>query len=218
LVHVSVEKFVTQPPTPHVFIFTNECGEWRMCAPDEESLVKWMRAIALQASGKTEWSIIVQAPEGPGPNSAVHAPTDTAHKASSASTVAAVRRRSRGGAGTAAVAAGGGGGGGECVAQITTDGRHRTVGPAVVPTRFLEGCGMDADEALRRWKLTHEWRMAVKMDELLTRPPGRHAIDTLKTLYNHFYHRRAKNGHVVFYDVIDAKNQPKLLQILPWDE
>jgi hypothetical protein len=97
-----------------------------------------------------------------------------------------------------------------------TDGTYRTAGLEAVPTRFLAGCGGDATEATRRWKLTHAWRTGggggseagaaeggaarggggggegkgTNMDDVLVKPPGRHELDELKRLYDHFYHRR----------------------------
>ena len=48
----------------------------------------------------------------------------------------------------------------------------QTPGMAVddIPTRFLTGCNHDVKEALRRWRLTHEWRAANRMDDLLEEP------------------------------------------------
>ena len=66
-----------------------------------------------------------------------------------------------------------------------------------IPTRFLEGCGGDEEEAQRRWSLTHAWRAAEAVDEFIVSPPGAKHVEALKALYTHAFHRRAKNGHVV---------------------
>ena len=41
-----------------------------------------------------------------------------------------------------------------------------------------------------------------QVDDYLAHPPGAAHVVKLKKLYKHFFHRRAKNGHVIYYDQV----------------
>lgn len=100
----------------------------------------------------------------------------------------------------------GGGEGGKGDAYDTPTGNTipQTPGmPAdVVPTRYVVGCGGDTDMAAARWSKTHAWRTENDIDGLLHEPHPH--IEFYKSKYAHFFHRRAKNGHVVYYDRMDG--------------
>jgi len=56
----------------------------------------------------------------------------------------------------------------------------------------MDGCGQDEVEALRRWQITHKWRMQHNVDSWLTSPPAGEHVKELKQLYAHHFHRRAR--------------------------
>ncbi|CAM9444274.1 unnamed protein product, partial [Sphacelaria rigidula] len=83
------------------------------------------------------------------------------------------------------------------VAELVTG--HSSGGTELrVPERYLRGCKGDALEAERRWRLTLEWRMAEKVDEVLQEPQPH--FDVIKLHYPHFIHRRARNGCPVWVE------------------
>jgi hypothetical protein len=66
-----------------------------------------------------------------------------------------------------------------------------------VPSRFQRGCGNPA-EALRRWRLTLEWRREHHVNDILSEPQPHFGI--IKQCYPHFIHGRSRQGHPVYYE------------------
>ena len=131
------------------------------------------------------------------------------------------KQKQRGGSG-----GGGGGGGGGGSGDFSYDdvpqpwvAQTKDTKRDEVPTRFLVSCGGDASEAARRWASTWDWRRENRMDELTTCHflPHERAIDELKRLQLHFYHRRARNGKCVFYDRLNPANYKKILAVFSDD-
>lgn len=68
-----------------------------------------------------------------------------------------------------------------------------------VPGRFLRGCQGDHAEALRRWRLTLEWRRDYRVDGILAEPQPH--FFAIKKHYPHFLHGRSVSGnHALYYE------------------
>ncbi len=68
----------------------------------------------------------------------------------------------------------------------------------IPPGRYIRGCGGDRSEALRRWKLTLQWRKSEHVDSILDEKQLH--FDTIKKYYPHYTYGRAKSGSPVYYD------------------
>ena len=111
---------------------------------------------------------------------------------------------------------GGGGGGDEVKAPKPWIAQTRGMPRDMVPTRYLVASGMDETAAERRWAETWVWRRENDMDSLLECAyMGREeAIDELKGLALHCFHRRAKSsGRVVYYDRLDPAAYKQILAV-----
>ena len=71
----------------------------------------------------------------------------------------------------------------------------------VVPTRYLSAAGGDMEKARERWGKTFAWRTEAQMDEAIYEEWWQ--MNQLKKEYRHCFHRRAKNGSVVYYDRLE---------------
>jgi hypothetical protein len=94
---------------------------------------------------------------------------------------------------------------------VTPTGSDPSDQTVQVPGHFLAAEGGDYKKALNRWKETLAFRQRHQMDNLLTQP-HRH-FRAIKNLYPHFYHKRTRQGHIVYYEapgVIDIKVLEKL--------
>lgn len=72
----------------------------------------------------------------------------------------------------------------------------------VLPKRFLNAEKGDAKLGMQRWTDTLRWRAEQKMDGILHRPHPH--FDFIKNHSTQYYHKRAKNGSVCYYEVPKA--------------
>jgi len=63
-------------------------------------------------------------------------------------------------------------------------------------------------EARRRWALTLKWREDYKTDQILQEAFPE--FDLIKECYPHCIHKRAKDGNIVYYEVLGKINIAKL--------
>lgn len=71
--------------------------------------------------------------------------------------------------------------------------------PNVLPTRFLNAEKGDEKKGLERWQATRRFRMAESVDTILWRPHPHFKI--IKKHSVAYYHKRAKNGDTVYYEI-----------------
>jgi len=186
------------PPYPHILQVTVRGGGdvWRLCFPSDEVLKKWQEALSQAADGR----IATNGGGDDGPQRPGLARGRSRSGTSGGGSSFSLKRRSRSRSGSR-----GSRGGGHIEPQVPG------MPVNVIPTRFIDGCGGDEVEAARRWGLTHAWRRDNAVDGYLASPPAGKHVKTLKKLYKHFFHRRAKNGHIVYYDQIQGATQPEIL-------
>ncbi|CAM9392802.1 unnamed protein product [Phaeothamnion confervicola] len=72
-----------------------------------------------------------------------------------------------------------------------------------LPPRYLRGCNNDRVEALRRWRLTLEWRRDEKIDDILTEAQPN--FDVLKKTFPIYLYGRTKNNHVCLYEQVNVQ-------------
>jgi len=181
--------------------------DWRLACPDQASLEKWEAALSRAANPMSA----VTADATPS-SSTTEANAASSSSSSSSSSGGAEKAPSRGGSRSrsrsrskslsrlldplgrsksftkrAAAAAA------DEAATVPQTVDYMTCCPATsIPTRFMDGCGQDEVKALRRWQITHKWRMEHQVDGWLTSPPAGEHVRELKQLYAHFFHRRAR--------------------------
>eukprot|EP01041_Mallomonas_annulata_P000951 gene951-1846_t len=76
-----------------------------------------------------------------------------------------------------------------------------------VPSRYIRGCG-EYEEALRRWRLTLDWRKEFDVDSILQEPQP--DFNVIKDCYPHFIHGRSRFGQPVYYELLGKINIKRL--------
>eukprot|EP00622_Pseudochattonella_farcimen_P000172 FR734616.1.p1 GENE.FR734616.1~~FR734616.1.p1 ORF type:complete len:335 (+),score=31.49 FR734616.1:59-1006(+) len=71
-----------------------------------------------------------------------------------------------------------------------------------IPQKFIDGTVNDGgeSEALRRWKITYQWRQDNGIDTMLDKPMPN--FDVIKRFYPHFWCGRARKGSICYYEKV----------------
>jgi len=85
----------------------------------------------------------------------------------------------------------------------STDKRNVETKPPSCPERFLRMVRGDSELALQWWAKTKIWRKEVTPEQLLTHRP-RPSYSDIKQDIQHYFHKRDRNGRIVYYEVLNA--------------
>ena len=73
------------------------------------------------------------------------------------------------------------------------------------PLRFIRMVRGDVDRAQEFWNQTVQWRQDTGVEAVLTQPQPH--FDVIKREYPHFLFGRDKQGHPIYFDIINSPNK-----------